>query len=161
MDTSGSMSSGGKLTNARMAAQELVAALRPEDTFSLITFDDNAEVVVPAGPVTELVALQHRIGEIRTGGGTNLYDGLAAGLREVSTRGQSGSQRVVVLSDGHANIGVTDAKAILQQAGSLVSEGVTVSALGLGSDYHEDLLAAMSDAGGALPVHRPTVGARG
>ncbi len=148
MDTSGSMSSAGKLSNARRAAQEMVDLLGPEDTFSLVTFDDRADVVIPAQPVDDPASLQHRIDTIQSGGGTNLHDGLRAGLREAQTAHHTGVRRVVVLSDGHANIGITDSDTLYREAGSLVQEGVTVSAMGLGLDYNEDLLAAMSDVGG-------------
>ena len=148
MDTSGSMAGQGKMTHARAAATELVGLLGPEDTFSLVTFDDQAAVRLPDRPVTDIPSLQRRIQGIQTGGGTNLYDGVAAGLDEVGTDPSDGVRRVVVLSDGRANIGVTDAGSLRRQAGSMVAEGVTISAIGIGVDYNEDLLAAMADAGG-------------
>ena len=148
MDTSGSMAGQGKMTHARAAAKELVGLLGPEDTFSLVTFDDQAAVRLPARPVTDIPTLQRRIQGIQTGGGTNLYDGVASGLGEVMSDPRQGVRRVVVLSDGKANIGVTDAPTLRRQAGSMVAEGVTISAIGLGVDYNEDLLAAMADAGG-------------
>jgi Ca-activated chloride channel family protein len=148
MDTSGSMAARGKMTHARAAAQELVGLLGPEDTFSLVTFDDRAEVRIPSRAVTDPEALKRRIGQVHTGGGTNLYDGVASGLVEVRSDPRAGIRRVVVLSDGKANIGVTDTHSLRRQAGSEVQEGVTVSAIGLGVDYNEDLLAAMADAGG-------------
>lgn len=148
MDTSGSMAGRGKITNARQAAQELVGMLGPHDTFSLVTFDDQAKVVVPAGPVHDKSTLQRRIGSISTGGGTNLYDGLVAGQGELQSVGLEGVRRVVLLSDGKANIGISDDASLRRQAGALVHDGVSVSALGLGLDFNEDLLAAMSTAGG-------------
>lgn len=148
MDTSGSMAGRGKITHARQAAQELVGMLGPHDSFSLVTFDDRAEVVVPAGPVADKAALHRRIGSIRTGGGTNLYDGLVEGQAQLQQGGLEGVRRVVLLSDGKANIGVSDDASLRRQAGALVREGISVSAMGLGLEYNEDLLAAMSDAGG-------------
>ena len=134
--------------HAREAAQEFVGLLGPHDTFSLVTFDDQAKVVVPSGPVHDKAALQRRLASISTGGGTNLYDGLVAGQSELQSAGLEGVRRVVVLSDGKANIGVSDDASLRRQAGALVHEGVSVSALGLGLDFNEDLLAAMSTAGG-------------
>ena len=148
MDTSGSMAARGKMSHARAAAQELVELLGPEDTFSLVTFDDRAEVRSPSRPVTDPATLKRRIGQVHTGGGTNLFDGMSTGLSEVRSDHRPGVRRVVVLSDGKANIGVTDASALRREAGSQTSEGVTVSAIGLGLDFNEDLLAAMADAGG-------------
>jgi Ca-activated chloride channel family protein len=148
MDTSGSMSGQGKMSHARAAAQELVGLLGPEDTFSLVTFDDQAAVRLPDRPVTDASSLQRRIQGIQTGGGTNLYDGVESGLDEVRSDPGEGVRRVVVLSDGNANIGITDSGSLRRQAGSLVAQGVTISAIGIGVDYNEDLLAAMADAGG-------------
>ncbi len=148
MDTSGSMAGRGKITHARQAAQELVGMLGPQDTFSLVTFDDRAKVVLPSAPVLDTANLQRRIGAIQTGGGTNLFDGLAAGQAELQKDGLEGVRRVILLSDGKANIGVSDDASLRRQAGALVTSGVSVSALGLGLDFNEDLLAAMSDAGG-------------
>jgi Ca-activated chloride channel family protein len=148
MDTSGSMSSRGKLRDARAAAQELVGLLGPEDFFSLVTFDDQASVVFPSRRVDDPDLLKRRIGQIRTGGGTNLHAGLEAGLHQAAFERHDGVRRVVVLSDGNANIGITDPQSLRLEAGSMVRDGITVSAMGLGVDYNEDLLAAMADAGG-------------
>jgi Ca-activated chloride channel family protein len=148
MDTSGSMAAQGKMSHARAAAQELVGLLGPKDTFSLITFDDHAEVLLPSRSVIDPGLFQRRIQQIQTGGGTNLYDGLSTGLSEVRSDSREGVRRVVLLSDGNANIGVTDAVSLRRTAGAQIKSGVTVSAIGLGIDYNEDLLAAMADAGG-------------
>ncbi|NOY25891.1 MAG: VWA domain-containing protein [Oligoflexia bacterium] len=148
MDTSGSMAGRGKIDNARMAAAELVGQLGPEDTFSLVTFSDVGRVVVPTTAVTDQSRLARLVKSIRPGGGTNLSSGLKQGLAQLSDPSLEGVRRVVLLSDGMANIGVTDVNSLAQEAGSRVSQGVTVSAMGLGLDYNEDLLTAMSDAGG-------------
>jgi Ca-activated chloride channel family protein len=70
------------------------------------------------------------------------------GLSQLRDPAEEAVKRVVILSDGMANIGVTQPAELVRQAGSLASEGVTVSALGLGLEFNEDLLAAMGDAGG-------------
>jgi len=148
MDTSGSMAARGKLSHARAAAASLVDQLGPEDTFSLTTFDDQATVRIPSQPVTDPGRLQRSIRQLRTGGGTNLFDGLEQGLAEVLTDPRDGVRRVVLLSDGQANIGVTDPLALRREAGGHTSDGVTVSTIGLGLDFNEDLLSAMADAAG-------------
>lgn len=148
MDTSGSMAGRGKIDNARMAAVELVEQLRPEDRFSLVTFSDAGRVVVESGAVDDPARIARTIRSIRPGGGTHLSDGLELGLDQLADPQLEGVKRVVLLSDGMANIGVTDMDTLARTAGSKVREGVTVSALGLGLDFNEDLLTAMSDAGG-------------
>jgi len=148
MDTSGSMAGRGKIDNARMAAAELIGQLGPQDTFSLVTFSDRARVVVPSSSVTDPVGLRRLVSGIRPAGGTYLSAGLEQGLAQLASPDMEGVRRVILLSDGMANIGVTDRATLARTAGSLVEQGITVSALGLGLDYDEDLLTAMSDAGG-------------
>ena len=148
MDVSGSMAGRGKIDNARQAASELVSLLGPEDSYSLVTFSDTARTLIPSTTVERADLLQRTIRGIEPQGGTNLYDGMVAGMAQLESGGLGGVRRVVLLSDGIANIGVTDTAALARAAGSGVDSGVTVSALGLGLEYNEDLLAAMSDAGG-------------
>ena len=148
MDTSGSMRGKDKITNARAAAIELAEMLGPEDTLSLVTFSDHAQTLIQRGSADEARRMRLLIEGIKPGGGTNLYDGMTTGQRLLQDTALAGVKRVVILSDGLANLGVQDPAELTRLAGSLVSEGVTVSGLGLGLDYDEDLLAAMSDAGG-------------
>jgi len=148
MDNSGSMDGKGKITHARQAAAELARQLGPEDTLSLVTFSDHATTLIAHGGASQQARMQALIKGIDPGGGTNLYDGLTEGQRLLSNLDREGVKRVVLLSDGMANLGVTDPGQLTQIAGSLVQDGVSVSGLGLGLDYNEDLLAAMSDAGG-------------
>lgn len=148
MDTSGSMAGRGKIDNARMAARELVRQLRPEDRFSLVTFSDAGRVIVESTPADDPARLERLISGIRPGGGTHLSAGLELGLEQLDQAELEGVRRVVLLSDGMANIGVTDVDTLARTAGSRVDAGVTVSALGLGLEFNEDLLTAMSDAGG-------------
>jgi Ca-activated chloride channel family protein len=148
MDTSGSMGGKGKITNARMAASELAGLLSPDDTMSLVTFDDQAEVLFKTSGTEDASRMARLIAGINPGGGTNIYDGLTQGQALLSDDSIEGVKRVVLLSDGMANLGVTDPTELARISGSLASEGISVSGLGLGLDYNEDLLAAMSDAGG-------------
>jgi Ca-activated chloride channel homolog len=88
------------------------------------------------------------IAGVSPSGGTNLYAGLETGIEQLSGLSGDAIDRVVVLSDGMANIGVTDPASLRALAASQSSQGITVSTIGLGLDFNEDLLAAMSDAGG-------------
>ena len=148
MDTSGSMSSEGKLNHARMAAAELLNQLQEGDTFSLVTFSDRATVVIPTTSLSG-VAMAHRaLSGISPEGGTNLFDGIQAGLHQLETIDSPGTRRLVLLSDGMANIGQTNPMALARAASNLVSDGISVSGIGLGLDYNEDTLTKISDAGG-------------
>lgn len=148
MDVSGSMAGRGKIDNARMAAAELVAQLGPQDSFSLITFSDQGRVLQPLGRVEDVARTQRLILGIQPTGGTYLSSGVELGLDQLSDPSIEGVRRVVVLSDGMANIGVTDPVALARAAGQRVEQGISLSTIGLGLDYNEDLLTAMSDTGG-------------
>jgi Ca-activated chloride channel homolog len=148
MDVSGSMAAKGKIENARMAAAELVGQLQTGDRFSLVTFSDRAQVQIAAGPVGDSHSLLRVIEGIRPGGGTHIYDGLAQGIAQLDRPEAEGVRRVVLLSDGMANIGVTDNHALASLAGSRSGAGIAVSTIGLGLEFNEDLLTSMSDAGG-------------
>ncbi len=149
MDTSGSMSASGKIDYARQAATLLVDEMGSGDTFSLVTFADDAVSVVPATKVDDRLSIRRAIGRILEGGGTNLYAGLSRGGDEVTrSLGDGWVGRVVLLSDGHANVGISDPQSIGRLAAGLSARGITVSAVGLGFDYNEDMLARLADLGG-------------
>lgn len=148
MDASGSMAAQGKMDYARDAARLLVDEMASTDIYSLVSFSNSAEVILPASAVTDRERLHAAIDRVREGGGTNLSEGLVAGAGEIrgSLSGRVG--RLVLLSDGNANLGVTDPLALGRAVTELRQEGITVSAIGLGIDYNEDLLAKMADLGG-------------
>lgn len=148
MDVSGSMAGRGKMENARLAAAELVDSLQPQDRFSLITFSDQGRVLASLAPVRDAAAMKRLIQGIQPTGGTNLSAGVELGLDQLQDPSAEGIRRVVVLSDGMANIGLTDPSELARLAGSRVEQGTSLSTIGLGLDYNEDLLTAMSDAGG-------------
>ena len=148
MDSSGSMAGRGKISNARMAAKELASLMGPADTLSLVTFSSGATVHLPTQAVTDPARIGRIVDSIRPEGGTNLYDGLSAGMAQLDRPDLAGVKRVVLLSDGKVTMGVSDPATLVREAGAGVSRGISVSALGLGLDYDEDLLGAMSDSGG-------------
>lgn len=82
LDRSGSMH-GAPLEGAKKALVALVGRLEPTDNFGLVTFDDSAQVVVPAGPLSDKDAVIARIMQVRAGGSTDLSAGYLRGLREV------------------------------------------------------------------------------
>jgi len=149
MDASGSMAARGKIDYAKRAAKLLASSMETSDVYSLVTFSDDATVIVPATAVRDSTPIQRAVDGILEGGGTNLYAGLDKGAGEVrrSLDAQSVG-RIVLLSDGNANVGITDPGALGRYVSSLASQGVTVSTVGLGLDYNEDLLARLADLGG-------------
>ena len=148
LDLSGSMAEQGKIEGATRGLEELRNQLREDDKLGFVVFNDRAELRAPLTPVAhwgrDLVGFM----PLRPAGGTNLYAGLAMGLGLLPEGGSAEVQRVVLLSDGQANVGETEPRAFRALAASRVTDGVSVSTIGLGLDFNEDLLATLSDAGG-------------
>jgi Ca-activated chloride channel homolog len=151
LDRSGSMD-GDRLEAAKGAIESLIGRLDPTDSFGLVVFDDQVQVAVPAGPLTDKAAICQLVRSIYSGGMTNLSGGLMRGLQEVRRAKGAGSATVVLLSDGHANHGVTAPEAIGTIAAGARAKGVTTSTVGMGLDYDELLLTAVSK-GGAGNTH--------
>lgn len=149
LDASGSMSAQGKIDFAKRGALRLAQRVQPVDSYSLVVFADHARVVVPATTDVNALDIGRAIDRIYEGGGTNLYAGIEQGANQVHSALRDGHVgRVIIMSDGHANAGVVDPAAFTRAAAALASQGVTVSTVGLGLDYNEDLLARIADVGG-------------
>ena len=146
LDRSGSMA-GERLLGAKRALVDVVERLDPRDTFGLVAFDDDAEVVFPAGPVRDKAAICGAIAGIRPGGCTHLAAGYLRGLQEVRRAGGGGTARVLLISDGHANAGVTDPVRLGEVASTAAASSVVTSTLGFGLGYDESLLGAIARSG--------------
>jgi Ca-activated chloride channel family protein len=146
LDRSGSMR-GAPLEGAKRALAALVQRLAPTDNFGLVTFDDTAQLVVPAGPLTDKQAVLDRIARVRAGGMTDLSAGYLRALRElggVLRRGEAAGGTVLIVSDGHVNSGITEAGEIAAVAVTAYAEGIVTSTLGYGEGYDETMLAALA-----------------
>lgn len=157
LDRSGSMGDG-RLDAAKDALRALVDRLAPKDHLGLVVFDDAVDVVLPAGPVIDKPSLKQRIAAIEPGGMTNLSAGLLRGIQEARRAAGSTGATVILLSDGHANHGVTDAASLETVAGRA---DVSVSTVGLGLGYDEDLLSAIARGGRGDHVFAEGVDAAG
>lgn len=147
LDRSGSMS-GRPLAGAKQALADLVQRLEPGDNFGLVTFDNEAQVVVPLRPLSDKSGALELIAGIHPGGLTDLSAGYLRALRElrrVSSGGSGGT--VLVISDGHVNGGVADPDQFATLAAKAYAGGVVTSTLGYGRGYDESLLAAIARAG--------------
>ena len=151
LDRSGSMG-GGQLEAAQRALLELVGRLDPQDRFGLVTFDGQVDVVVPSGPIGDGIAARHAIASVYPRGTTNLSAGLIRGIEEARRTKGDGGATILLLSDGHANRGQTDADVLGGYAGGVRRDGMTIGSIGIGLHYDEALLSAVA-AGGAGNVH--------
>ena len=148
LDRSGSMS-GPRLAHAQRALLDLVDRLDDRDRFGLVTFDSESQVVVPAGQVGDLGRdrIRRGISSVRSGGTTDLSSGYFRGLQEARRVCTRAGATVVLLSDGHANVGITDPEALAGAARSAAAQSVTTSTVGIGTGYDESILAAMAGGG--------------
>lgn len=146
IDRSGSMA-GAPLHHALRAAEAVVEQLEPSDRLSVIVYDDHVDTVVPPQPVTNRSALQAAIRQVWAGGLTNLSGGWLKGCEDV--QGQLDPQkinRVLLLTDGHANVGIQDPRLLTTTAAQKAEAGVTTTTLGFGQGFNEDLLIGMARA---------------
>ena len=148
LDKSGSMS-GQKITKAKEAAIMAIQRLRPDDIVSVVVYDHTVSVVVPATKVSDREAIFAAIRRINAGGNTALFAGVSKGAHEVRKfLDDQRVNRIILLSDGLANTGPSSPGDLAQLGESLMREGISVTTIGLGIDYNEDLmtrLAAASD----------------
>lgn len=148
LDRSGSMG-GEKLEAARRAAAMLARRLSPQDTISVVAFDDAVNVVADPATGAAQEQLPGLIESIECGGMTNLSGGWLRGRDLVADNLRDGGvNRVILLTDGQANQGITDPKKLTGLCRQGVKKGVSTTTIGFGEDYSEDLLKAMADAGG-------------
>ena len=148
LDRSGSMG-GPRLEGAKRSLLALVDRLAPTDRFGLVTFDDSVQLVVPCAPLVDKASVKAQIAAISAGGSTDLSAGYLRGLREAQRRGgaKTASTTVVLVSDGHANAGVTDPDQLGSVAAKASGQGVTTTTLGFGLGYDETLLGALARGG--------------
>jgi Ca-activated chloride channel family protein len=148
IDRSGSMAAAGKIEHVRRTALDLVSRLREGDIFSLVTYSDYARVVVGPTEASYPAGFVDAIRGIYPEGSTNLGEGLTLGYAQVRRNRRPGSvNRVLLLTDGLANRGVTDARRLSEIAAAESEEGISLSTFGVGLDYNEDLLTALADGG--------------
>ena len=147
LDRSGSMR-GAAIAEARKAAQFVVDHLEPGDRCGIVIYDNVAELLAPAAPVTDRNRLKDLIRTIETRGNTDLHQGWLVGAEALSPFPvERAISRVILLSDGNANAGVTDPATIEAQVARLAAAGVTTSTLGLGRDFNEGLMTLIARAG--------------
>jgi Ca-activated chloride channel homolog len=150
LDRSGSMS-GEKLRVAKAAVEEAIARLQPEDHFSVVVYDDKVDVVIESTTASAEArrGAGDRLREIEARGSTNLGDGWLRGCEQVARHlAEAGVNRCLLLTDGLANAGITDADELAHHAAELRARGVSTSTFGVGNDFDERLLQTLADAGG-------------
>ena len=148
LDRSGSMQ-GKKLRYAKEGAVEALDRLDRRDTFSLVAYAREVNTVVSARQVDNTTSIARSIREIEAGGNTALHAGVKQGAAELSEFQDTGRfNRLILLSDGLANVGPSTPGALKRLGQELSGEDISVSTVGVGLGFNEDLMTALAEAGG-------------
>ncbi|MGK7926336.1 MAG: VWA domain-containing protein, partial [Spirulina sp.] len=148
LDRSGSMG-GTPLRNAIKAAKSLLDYLTEEDYLSVVIYDDKIETIVEHQKVRDKAEIQQKINRIRAGGLTNLSGGWLQGCNLVKSQlSPDALNRVLLLTDGQANQGITQPNVLINTARERAEEGIITTTLGFGNYFNEDLLIGMANAAG-------------
>ncbi|MFT3829478.1 MAG: VWA domain-containing protein [Opitutaceae bacterium] len=145
LDRSGSMS-GEKIVRAQEAAIEALHRLDVRDLFSLVIYDHEvATIIAPQSP-TDTGRLERQIRGISSRGNTALFAGVSQGAAELRKNLERSGyvHRVLLLSDGLANVGPSSPDDLGRLGGALRREGISVTTIGLGDGFNEDLMTALA-----------------
>jgi len=149
LDRSGSMK-GRKIEDARGAVLELLSSLSAKDRFALITYSDGVHIAAGLSNVTDAnrARIASAVNSIRAGGGTNLGAGLQAGIDTLISHSRHiNAAKVILISDGLANKGLTDVIALSNIAAAAVENEFAVSTVGVGIEFNEHLMTTIADRG--------------
>lgn len=157
VDRSGSME-GEPLDYVKRACGHVVDLLDQNDVLSIVTFEEQVDVLMPARRVVNKTLVKEHINRIEAGNTTNLYDGIVVGCNQVASVTSAGYvNRVLLLTDGEPTAGIKDFSSIVGQVAEQKSRGITVTALGFGPEYNEELMAgiARQSGGNYYYISRP------
>lgn len=149
IDHSGSMQ-GSKLAYAKQAALHVVDLLQECDRVAVVIFDSYIETIVPSVEISSASRqmIRERIQQVESRSSTNLGDGWVTGGHEVAEFQTDGIlNRVLLLTDGLANVGMTNPEELAGHARALANRGISTSTIGVGRDYNEHLLEGMANQG--------------
>jgi len=145
IDKSGSMQENGKIENAKRGAIEALKVLGAHDIAAVIAYDTKAFVLTKARAVSEMAHFTRSISWLEASGNTALYDGVKLGAKEIERFLESGYvPRIILLSDGLANVGPSSVSELASLGRSLSRQGITITTIGLGLDYDEDLMTTLA-----------------
>ncbi len=148
IDTSGSMNSPEKMPYVKQSLKVFLRSLAANDIVSIVTFSTAARVLVPAQKVGNGAWIEAAVNRLEPDQSTNLYDGLMLGFREVERNYDvRRNNRVIMLTDGIANVGITDPDRIAADALRYNNRGIYLSTVGLGKDINDALLSNLARQG--------------
>lgn len=141
VDNSGSMDSDDKLGLVKKSLKMLVKNLEPQDTVAITTYAGGVDLVLPPTSIADKAVILNAIDNLVSGGGTAMEAGIDLAYKQAHASFQVGSiNRIIICSDGDANIGKTNPKDILKEIKSYVDQGITVSTIGFGMGNYKDAM---------------------
>ena len=155
LDCSTSMN-GEKLNMVKAATIQLLHILKPQDIFSIVTFNDRAEVILPASRQINPLKLENIVRLLHTSGGTEILQGLKTGLEEINHyHNNKYINHIILLTDGHT---YGDEQACFALAKEAAENKIGISGLGIGEDWNDAFLDQLSHltAGHSILISHPS-----
>lgn len=150
LDRSTSMQ-GMRLQQVKEATRQIIDKLQPEDALSIVVFSDRAETLLPSQQNVDKAMAKSIASTIQPSGGTEMLQGLLAGLKEVErNRTETSVNHLILLTDGQT---YGDEQGCLEQAEAAGKRQIGVSTMGIGSDWNEDLLDQMASLSGGISTY--------
>jgi Ca-activated chloride channel homolog len=149
IDRSGSMADKNKLGYVKKAVDYIIDQTGGDDYISVVTYDDYVDVLQRSAVVRDKSDLRKRVSRLEPGGFTNLSEGMFEGYDQVNNTYSRGYvNRVLLLSDGLANRGITDRFRLADMVRDKNRrDGITISTFGVGNDFNENLMTDIADYG--------------
>jgi len=154
LDKSGSMI-GDKLRFSKTAIRNIIESLTENDILHLVTYDSDVNVVFEGKTMADKELMLKLVNEVEAGGATFLSGGLLRGHEVIQQQNRKRDEassfrtkRIFLFSDGQANHGISDPEQLATLVGNVFEDGVRVSSFGVGYDYDEQLMKALSFHGG-------------
>ncbi|MRR30464.1 VWA domain-containing protein, partial [bacterium] len=149
IDRSTSMK-GERMEMVKANVLQMIKHLKPQDLISIVVFSDQAEVVIPPTRASELVKIEAKINLLSTSGATEMFHGLEAGVAMLRrTPDNTSIRHLILLTDGHT---YGDEEQCLQLAHEAEQENITMSAMGLGSEWNDNFLDQLVSISGGTTV---------
>lgn len=145
IDASGSMARDNRIGVIKQALRQMATQLTPSDRVGIVTYRDRAEVLLE--PTADRLAIDTALATLRPSGSTNLAEGLGIAYALVARNFRAGGiNRILLCSDGVANVGSTSADAILSSVDAAVREGIEITSIGVGmGNYNDALMEQLAD----------------
>jgi len=155
IDRSGSME-GEPLEYVKRACEHVVDMLEPNDILSIVVFEENVDVLMPARKVVNKPLVKEHIRRLYVGNTTNIYDGIMSACLQITTvmsQAQGYVHRVLLLTDGEPTSGLRDYNSIVTQVAEQKKRGISITALGFGAEYNEELMSGIAKRSGGNYYH--------